>query len=696
MNKFDLEKILSNPTDLSKFLNEETSNAIYDYCNVRYEDLVSVRTPRNKKLSEANEEALQVYKQKDFPWPKAASIKYPLITNSCIDFASRIFPAVWKDGEVAQTKFYTDNKNYEAGHRISTYLNYCLCEKIPAWPDNLDKLTTALPINGVMFKKVYYDPESQGVRSDLVFPQDMFVPTEASCLSDAAFFFQRFKMTKRDIIGYIRNGIWSCKEEDFEKEDGDYDTAEQGATVRLEDKESSSYSDTFDVVEGYIYWDLDGDKYTEPYIVTFVPKAGKIVRMVPRFDEESIHKTVDGVIYKIVPDDYFVEYPFIQSPDGGLYALGMGELLLSMNQAIDTTINQLLDAGTLNNTNCGWISKNVRLSGGTTTFAPNEWKQINSFTGKLSENILPLPKSEPSQTTFQLLSTLIDAGSKIAGAQQIADVQIPSNLSATSSMAILENGMTGLKSVYKRFHRSLTAELRLILYWITKYPDIGEYQAIAGQGASVTDFEMIGSIIPVSDPNLITTISKATKAQQLMDMATQKLIPSDAAAMQICDYAGIDASKVMPQEMSPMDKIALQTAGAQLDLLKAQTVQALALALRAKDQGIGDLYRADTEGLARAAKAVNDMKQATTFKKAKIIGDKAVSEDVVDGRFLGAQIEELAKAMGINFNNPVGSLLGDKLKQSIPEGVEGVEDKQPNDVSVSMQKQMTTADGSLL
>ena len=118
-------------------------------------------------------------------------------------------------------------------------------------------------------------------------------------------------------------------------------------------------------------------------------------------------------------------------------------------------------------------------------------------------------------------------------------------------------------------------------------------------------------------------------------------------------------------------------------------MQALALALRAKDQGIGDLYRADTEGLARSARAMADMKVATTFRKAKQMGDKAVVEDEVDTDNLSKQVQMLAAAMGINFNNPVGSLLGDKLKQSIPEGVEGVEDEQPNDVSVALDKQVT-------
>jgi hypothetical protein len=682
--KIKIEDILSFPTNILRLLDNDVREHIYDYCDTRYKDLVAIRTPRNEKLREANEEALQIYKQKDFPWPKAANVKYPLITNACIDFASRIFPAVLQDGDIVKTKFYQQHKDYEAGERIARYLNYYLNEKVPGWVDNLDKLTTAYPINGLMLKKVYYDPEASAVRSDLVFPQDIFVPNEAATLKDAPYFFQRYVTNRRNIISWLRSGIWDGYEDDFQSEDMGENDQPTNATVRSEDKQPSAFADVFEAIEGYISLDLDKDGYPEPYIVTFVPKVGKVVRIVPRFQTDSVSTNPEtGKIVRIIPDDYFVEYQFMQSPDGSLYALGEGELLLSINQAVDTSINQLLDAGTLNNLSSGWISKNVRLQQGSASFGPGEWKTVNSFTGKLSENILPLPKTEPSATTFELLKTLVDAGSRIAGAQQISDIQIPSNLSATSSMAIIENGMTGLKSVYKRFHRSLTNELRLIAAWLRKYPDIQEYQAIAGEGASIADFDLIDFIIPVSDPNMVTTISKATKAQQLLEMAQNNLIPANAAAMQICDFAGIDATKVIPQEMSPAEKIALQQAAENLNLTKAQTINQLALALRAKDQGIGDLYRADTEGVARAGRAVADIRNAITFKE----GER------IDPEILGKEIEALAKSTGISFSTPVGKLLGDKLGQSIEEGVQGVEDKQPNDVSATFKEENTTEDG---
>lgn len=681
--KLKLEDILSFPTNIAKLLEDSQKEGIYEYCNTRYEDLVAIRTPRNEKLRQANEEALQIYKPKDFPWPKAANVKYPLITNACIDFASRIFPAVWQDGDVVKTKFYKQHPDYAAGNRIARYLNYYLNERVPGWADNLDKLTTAYPINGLMLKKVYYDPEVGAVRSDLVFPQDIFVPNEAATLKDAPFFFQRYVTNRRNIISLIRSGIWDAEEDDFQREEMGTNDQPTNATVRSEDKTPSAFADVFEAVEGYVNLDFDHDGYPEPYIVTFVPKVAKVVRVVPRFQSDGVVVDNKGKVVRITPDEYFVEFQFMQSPDGSLYALGEGELLLSINQAVDTSINQLLDAGTLNNLSSGWISKNVRLQQGSASFGPGEWKTVNSFTGKLADNILPMPKTEPSATTFELLKTLVDAGTRIAGAQQISDIQIPSNLSATSSMAIIENGMTGLKSVYKRFHRALTNELRLILAWLRKYPDIQEYQAVAGEGASIADFDLIDFVIPVSDPNLITTISKATKAQQLLEMAQQNLIPANAAAIEICNFAGIDPTTVIPNEMSPTEKIAMQTSLAQLDLLKAQTTQALAMALRAKDQGIGDLYRADTEGVARTGRALADVRNAMTFKE----GEKITPE------MLGKEIAALAKGAGISFSTPVGRLLGDKLMQSIPEGVEGVEDRQDNEVDIAVKEDLTTEDG---
>lgn len=686
--KLTISKILSYPTNIVGLLSQDRLNSLYDFCSTRYDDLKSQRAARNEKLEEANKAALQVFEPKTFPWEGCSSVKYPLITNSSIDYASRIFPAVWQNGDVVKTRYYNEHKDYEAGERLAVFGNYLLNEKVPGWAQSLDKLCAAYPVDGLVLKKVYYDPEVGTPRSELVYPQDFFIPNEAYSIDSAEYYFHRMRRAKRTMIGNLRSGLWAnFKEDELDDESGDA-VATEGPEARPEDKVPSSMSSLYEVVEAYCFCDMDGDGYAEPYIVTFVPRIQKVVRIVPRFDLENIYSNEDGKIYKISTQEFFVPYEFLQSPDGSIYALGLGELLLPINKAINSGIDQLMDAGTLNNMSSGWISKNVRLKQGESPFTPGEWKAVDSYGGKLSENIVPMPKSEPSATTFQLVSTLIDAGAQIAGASQIKDIQIPSNLSQIASMAIIENGMTGLKSVYERFHRSLSLEIRLILTWWMKNPDFDEYKSIAGPDASPDDFKLIGSLVPVSNPSLVTTISRATKAQQLLDILKETGVTDGAKTIQkVLDLLGLNPADVMKSELSPAEQMAIEKEKATLDNMKADTVFKLSQSLRAKDQGIGDLVRANSETIARVSKSMLDLKNASLRKVSQKKGDASVSTEVTDTSMFMDELLALAKAAGVAFETPIGKVLGEKLEQSVEEGVQGVSDTEPNDIRVRIKEQ---------
>ena len=112
------------------------------------------------------------------------------------------------------------------------------------------------------------------------------------------------------------------------------------------------------------------------------------------------------------------------------------------------------------------------------------------------------------------------------------------------------------------------------------------------------------------------------------------------------------------------------------------------MALRAKDQGIGDLARANSETMARASKSMLDLKNAALKKEAKVMGDKVVTEEVTDTALFGEELKALADSVGISFGTPIGRVLGEKLGQSVEEGIEGVSDTEPNDVRVRMMTQV--------
>jgi chaperonin GroES len=71
------------------------------------------------------------------------------------------------------------------------------------------------------------------------------------------------------------------------------------------------------------------------------------------------------------------KFGFIPNPDGSFYDIGFGILLGPINESVNTLINQLVDAGTLNNLQSGFIGKGLRLRMGEQRFMPGEWKTVN-------------------------------------------------------------------------------------------------------------------------------------------------------------------------------------------------------------------------------------------------------------------------------------------------------------------------------
>jgi len=54
------------------------------------------------------------------------------------------------------------------------------------------------------------------------------------------------------------------------------------------------------------------------------------------------------------------EYGFIPNPESSVYDLGFGHLLFPINEAINSTLNQLFDAGHLANAGGGFIGSGSR------------------------------------------------------------------------------------------------------------------------------------------------------------------------------------------------------------------------------------------------------------------------------------------------------------------------------------------------
>lgn len=507
-------RALLEATNIADTLEEEQLNKIGSEAKTGYTRDKESRIDWENQIDEWTKLATQVREAKTYPWPKASNVKYPLLTTAAMQFAARAYPSlVPSDGKVVKSKVIGKDPTGEKSSladRVSMYMSYQLMHEMHQWEEGMDKLLIMLPVVGTIFKKTYWDSVQKKVVSDIILPKDLVVNYWAKSLVDAERVSQVIEMSPRIL-----------KERQLGKVFLDVDL---GSAPTPQDKEGyvPSNDDTtpYTIIEQHTYLDLDDDGYKEPYIVTFHLESSKVLRITARFSDKTIKFNDDGEITQIKPIEYFTKFGFIPNPDGGFYDIGFGVLLGPINESVNTLINQLIDAGSLNNLQSGFLGKGLRIRMGETRFQPGEWKAVNSTGDDLKKQIVPLPSKEPSAVLFQLMGSLITSGKELASVAEIFVGKMPGqNTPATTTMATIEQGMKVFTAVYKRIYRSLAEEFNKLFDLNSTYLNPNTYQEVIGINIGPDDFSQESyRICPGADPTAVSQTERLLKAQGLMEM----------------------------------------------------------------------------------------------------------------------------------------------------------------------------------
>lgn len=484
--------------------------------------------------------ALQVMEKKTFPWEGASNVKYPLLTIAALQFASRAYPALVSSQDIVKAKLFgpdPDGSKAQSAATISQHMSYQLLYETDGWVEDMDKLCYVLPIVGTCFKKVYYDNLHERNCSELVMPKDLVVNYWAKDLASAR---------KTHKLYYTTNKIREMINTEFYL---DYKEAKDPGMILQ--KESNGLMNKNDAVingndkltprlilEQHTFLDLDDDGYYEPYIVTVDYESRTLLRIGARFRQNDVKR--DGKkILAITPCEYFVKYIFLPNPDGGFYGAGFGLLLGGINEALNTLINQLIDAGTISTLQAGFMSKGIRINKGPMKLAPGEWIPVNNFGDDLRKGIFPLPVKEPSTVLFQLLGILASTGKEIASVSEVLTGKFPGqNTPASTTSAVIEEGMKVFTSIHKRIHQTVGNEFKLFyknnqVYLPTRVeftvPLAGTNQTtnlvarqsdyaqmpLQGEGKAGDPFV---AVVLASDPSMINDSQKILKVQQLLEL----------------------------------------------------------------------------------------------------------------------------------------------------------------------------------
>lgn len=465
------------------------------------------RSEWETKAKKSLERAKMKTERKSYPFDNASNVKYPLLATAALQFAARAYPAIVDGQKIVKGQVIGEDKTGEKrdrAERISKHMSHQLINEMPEWEEDTDALLHQTPIVGCAFRKVWYDPTLRRNRSEMISGIDFVVNQKTRSLDTVPRGTHCYTLYPHEI--------------EERQDDGAFLDCDLGISTNAGDDTDSPH----DFLEQFRYLDLNEDGSREPWIVTVHKDTGKVVRIVANYDPAKLALRGDKLA-RIERYNLYVKYPFFRDPEGGFYDLGFGELLETLSEVIDSTINQMIDAGHLQNAGGGFIGSGLRLKKSQLRFAPGQYHVVDAQGVKIREAIYNMEHPGPSATLFQLLGMMIESGKEIANIKDILTGSQNSKMPATTTLALIEQGMKVYTSIYKRIYRSLKKEYALLFALNAKHLDDQSYftvmddrMAVARQDYDSKSFD----VSPVADPNVVTDAQKMARGQIMLEISS--------------------------------------------------------------------------------------------------------------------------------------------------------------------------------
>jgi len=660
-------------TNIAEDLDEEVLTAIGSRVKRQYDEDLASMTDWNESVKNGVDLMKQEWESKSTPWEGASNYKDPLLSQASVQFGDRATLELLRGKELIAAEVIgvdTQGEKEKSADRATTMMNYQVNHDMNDWRSGQERLFYILPNVGVVFKKMTYDPDERQAEAVLIQYPDFVVNQATTDMNSCRSFSQSMDMSANEVEYRVRTGKWLALREEPNNEKDIDKKGDAGSN------EAEKVTDSIDNPEMYIeqqtFFDIDEDGYEEPYIVTMHHKSNEVVRIVARFDEQSIFVRLnDRVIplsdalavrqkeeiesfggmealnlmglpepevdpdtldlVKIVPFQQITKYGFIPAPDGTFLDLGYSHLLGALTQSLNASTNQITDRATLNNVGGGLLSKEFRKDMGAFRLRIGEWRRTNVPADKMN-GILPNPTGEPSQALFTMVEKTREVGQKLLATVDISG-QITAQTSPTTALAIIQEGMIPTSALFKRILNAESNEFRILFRLNQRTLDNEEYQEILDdpQANVETDFNIKSmDISPTASAEMSTKMQRIQVAQIELEQFDRVLqtggnpVPIvknffDAIGSQIID-------QIYPEEgsMSPAEQKQLQQL--QQAQEKANQLQELQLQILEREQNRLDQdSQADREETAAKVAKLGAELEETLMNAAKL-GEEAETE----------------------------------------------------------------------
>jgi chaperonin GroES len=548
--------------------------------------------------------------KKTFPFDGASNVKFPTLQDAVVQFWARAITALIQDDRVVKAKIVgpdPEGAKRKRAERVSEHLSYQAIEISKSWRSDMSALLMQYPAVGHAFKKVYWARDSKNPEGDFCSALDVYVNQGARSLERCPRITYRYPLYPYEIEEKMRDGR-------FRRVDlGDADELKQEPRHQL---------------EATLRYDMDGDGLAEPWIVTIDEKSEQVVQVLANFAPEDIQREMMNVpmpvfdpatmqpvadpmtgqpmtqmqemplgdVLRVEEQKYWVDYKFLDDPDGGYYGIGLAKLLENLQSAIDTAINQLIDAATLQNAGGGFVGRGVNLNerGGEIRMRPGLWQTLNAPGAVIRDAMVPHEHAGPSQALFNVLGLLIDTSKTTAMVLDVLTGEAPSQQPATTTIALIEQGLQVFGAIFINLWRGQQEEYRIRMRLNALYLDDEAYRAVVDDptASAKADYSHADcDVVPVADPRQVTSMQKMARAQFLREHIGMPGINNEEIYRRTFEAAGIEEPDAL---LAPPDPMQIEAMKLEMAKLASEIAKNMAEALAKKAGAVKSIADAES------------------------------------------------------------------------------------------------------
>lgn len=469
---------------------------------------------------------------KNFPWEDCSNVGLPMLPMASVQYAARAFEElVPAKGIVKEKPFLPSADNIDIAERKSKYLNYRLMVDDTQYKRSMDASLLKQANEGGVVRKTFYDPIKGKVVTDYINTTDFVINYNTRWLENSERYTHRLFLTENDIKIRVKNKSWENADKVVGTQEEEIDEVKQAhlSAVGLEASRDKSDSDIGRrlILEQYLLLDVSGKGgIKEPFTVTVDFITGEVVKIVSRKHPVS-GETMECFTY----------YSFLPNPEG-FYGYGFGLFLSELNEALNSLTNQLIDAGTLQNLQTGFVLQKKGMERGDIELSMGKFTEIDpAGNDDIRKIITKFDFGSPSPVLFSMMGVLQNYADRFTTVteQQTGNAQ-KSDTTATGVAMLIEQGLKFFSSIHRRNHMSLQQELEKIEKLTGLYLDVEEYFNIVIDPQNLInpetgeetpreqvlemlrqDFNTTNTIVPVSNPNIISKQEVVARARFVYD-----------------------------------------------------------------------------------------------------------------------------------------------------------------------------------